>query len=233
MKNIFTKILNFIFSLLFPKRCVSCGKYGQFLCFDCAGEIEWVKTSLCPYCGKISKTGAICDKCKVRERSSLNSVIIASHYDFGPIKNLIFALKYDRISEVSDNLAEIILQRANDFSWSKYIITYVPISKSRQRTRGFNQSELMAKYISDKLDLPFVHLLARTGNHPPQVGLSAEMRKKNVDNAFAFVGATLERANVIIIDDVVTTNATLNECAKVLKANGAKKVIGMVVASNK
>ena len=193
MLSHFKKIQKFVFDILFPKRCVSCGKYGQFLCFNCCAQIEWVKTAICPYCGKISKNGQICASCRRRHQSNLDGVIICCHYDVGPIKNLISSLKYDRIIDVSEILGEVMSQKANEFSWTKYVITYVPIHVKRQKTRGFNQSLLISKYVSEKMGLPLLHLLARTKDTRSQVGLTASERRINIQNSIRYVGDVMKK----------------------------------------
>ena len=226
-------IYKLIFDILFPRRCVSCGKYGQFLCFDCCRQIELIKTTLCPYCGKLSSKGEICPNCKRINQSKLNGILVCCHYDIGPIKKLISSLKYDLITDISEILGEVMTQKANEFSWTKYHISFVPISKKRERTRGFNQSMLLAKYVASQLNLPLSKLLIKTKDTPPQVGLHAKERIKNIKGVFHYNGPKMDKYDVLLIDDVATTNATLEECAKTLKEHGARKVYALVVASNK
>ncbi len=226
-------LIKISFDLLFPVRCISCGKYGQILCQNCYEQILWVKTSTCLCCGKIVRNGEFCGKCRIRDKLYLHSIITCCHYENGPVKSLVYALKYNGIRDVSELLAEILYCRINTFSMQKYVITYVPLSKKRLKTRGFNQSELLARHLALRLGLPCEEALKRVVETRSQVGLSAVKRKMNVSNAFSCVSEHASRKNYLIIDDVTSTHATLNECAKVLRGNGAKKVVGLVIATNK
>jgi len=117
----------------------------------------------------------------------------------------------------------------NNFSQS--LIMPVPLHKKRLRWRGFNQSELLAKGIKKyfNLDLRLDELI-RTKHKKPQTKLSGRKRKENVKGCFFWKGDWLDGKNIILVDDVITTGSTLNECAKVLKENGAGEVWGLVVA---
>ncbi len=111
------------------------------------------------------------------------------------------------------------------------IIIPVPLSDRRLRTRGFNQAELMAVAITKRL--PFIvenRHLKRIKHKTPQAKLGEEKRKKNVFNCYSWSGKDLNGKSVILIDDVATTGATLNECARILKENGAGEVWGLVAA---
>ncbi|MBI2459677.1 MAG: ComF family protein [Parcubacteria group bacterium] len=111
------------------------------------------------------------------------------------------------------------------------LVVPAPLSKKRLRWRGFNQSELLARSVAEKYGLEFDGVsLIRTRHKKPQAKLTEAARLKNVKDCFEWRGGNLKKRNIILIDDVVTTGATLNECAKVLKAAGAGEVWGLVVA---
>ena len=113
------------------------------------------------------------------------------------------------------------------------VIVPVPLHRNRLNLRGFNQSELLARYLSKRLDLPGCDALVRRLNTMNQVGLQREKRLSNLDGAFDCSDKEyILGKNIILVDDVVTTGATLNECAKVLKQFGAKKIVGVVLARN-
>jgi len=114
---------------------------------------------------------------------------------------------------------------------SQNLIVPVPLHKKRKRWRGFNQAEVIACEIADHFNLELcIDHLVRIKHKKPQAKLGEAARKDNIINCFAWRGDKLANRNIIIIDDVVTTGATLNECAKVLKANGAGEVWGLVIA---
>ncbi|MBI3631553.1 MAG: ComF family protein [Candidatus Staskawiczbacteria bacterium] len=132
---------------------------------------------------------------------------------------------------------------------SKFIITAVPLHKKRLQWRGFNQSELLGKKIGQQLNIEFQDLLKRTKDTDPQVKLNFEKRKTNIEGAFAIKNGInlisrhcepkevrcgnlkiLNNKIILLVDDVYTSGFTMNECAKILKAAGAKEVWGVVVA---
>lgn len=234
---LYTKNISaFFFDIFFPPRCLNCGKYGEILCFDCAGKIVEIKTATCPDCGRISALGRYCNACSKRlSDRSLCGILVAARYDEGPTKEMIHRLKYSGVISQSEHLAELISsQIAARFSkFSNYIIVPVPLHKSRKNSRGFNQSELIARHISAKLDLPGGDALVRTLKTKNQVGLPRSKRLTNLIGAFSCVDTRLVKGKkIFLIDDVATTGATLNECAKVLKAAGAKEIWGAVIARN-
>jgi ComF family protein len=114
------------------------------------------------------------------------------------------------------------------------IISFVPLHKKRLADRGFNQSEEMAKYLAMKLDLPFANLLERRRETASQVGKNRAERIANMQNAFAIkLNLCLQEKNVLLIDDDITSGATIYECGKVLKEAGFRKVFAAVVARNR
>jgi len=108
----------------------------------------------------------------------------------------------------------------------------VPLHQKRLNLRGFNQSELIAKYVAKKLGLAYVDCIKRIRDTKPQVTLKRGERRENVLDSFECNSSEIEDKKIVLIDDVSTTGATLSECAKALKARGAKKIIAAVVARN-
>jgi ComF family protein len=155
---------------------------------------------------------------------------------------MIHEFKYNGIVELSEMLAELMVERLKSkLPAGGIVVVPVPLHKKRQGLRGFNQSELLARYVSKRLNLPGGTALARTRNTDPQVGKSGMYRKTNLKGAFEVLDPELvSNKTVLLIDDVATTGSTLNECAKILKSSGlpaealakagAKAVWGVVVA---
>ena len=111
------------------------------------------------------------------------------------------------------------------------LVVPVPLSRKRRRWRGFNQAELLARAVAQNYGLTLdSNNLIRIKHKKPQAKLNEIHRLANVKECFAWRGGDLNKKNIILVDDVVTTGATLNECAKVLKAAGAGQVWGLVVA---
>lgn len=225
------QFLERIIDLIYPKVCINCGKYGLYLCESCYKDIDLCKTDMCFYCLRLSKKARICESCKSKNKSSLNSIWWCGHYK-GVLKEIIHNLKYDGVIELSDILSSIMVSRVvkiNDIN--SFVLVPVPIHRKKIVQRGFNQSELLARNISKTLDIKGGLALSRIKNTKTQVGLK---RKQRIDNVFGSIVCTdkelIDGQKVLLIDDVATTGATLNECAKVLKQNGAKAVYALVVA---
>ena len=218
--------------IVFPKRCVDCGKEGSFVCYDCAGKIEIIKTMTCAVCGKISKSGQFCPACRTKWGLELSGLIAAARYDIGPTKEMIHHLKYSGFTELADPLSEMIYQSLrNHMPKGNCVAVPVPLHKNREAVRGFNQAELIVRDLSKKMHLHGGLAISRIKDTETQVNLNRTLRQHNLSGAFVCTDKNLVKdKNVLLIDDVATTLSTLNECAKVLKEAGAKKIWGVVVA---
>jgi ComF family protein len=232
MKQNFLILENFFLNLFFPKRCVGCGQPGSFVCFECAGKIEMIKTATCSKCGKITKFDEFCSNCRQRLKTNLKGLIVAAKYDVGPTKEMIHHLKYSGFTELVPLLSEIIIHRIkNNLPKKDLIIVPVPLHKKREAQRGFNQAELIGRELSKRLDIPGGLALSRTRNTQSQVKLVRKDRKDNLVGAFACEDPEIIcNKCVLLIDDVTTTGTTLEECTKVLRKNGAREVWGVVIA---
>jgi len=228
-------IYAFLLDLFFPNKCLGCGKYGEIICFDCAKEISIIKTTTCPECGRISHSGQYCRSCKSNHRNiALKGIIVGAHYDSGPLKEMIHHFKYSGYLSLSEQLAEIICNQLSNISGVKeFVVVPVPLYISRKNRRGFNQSELLARYISSRFNISGCDALIRTRDTRPQIGLPRAKRLNNLEGAFSCQDIEFVFGRkILLIDDVTTTGATLNECAKALKDTGAKEVWGAVIARN-
>lgn len=226
-------ILSVFLNIFFPKRCVDCGKPApSFVCMDCAPKIEKIKTSVCPACGKISQFGKFCQNCRAKEKPHFSGLIVAARYEQGPIREMIHHLKYSAITDLAEPLSELVCERLErDMPKGGLVVVPVPLHKKRELSRGFNQSELIARFVSNRLNIPGGLALKRVKNTDSQVSLSGDLRRINMVGAFQCVDIELIlNKTVLLIDDVTTTGSTLNECAKILRKNGAKQVFGVVVA---
>lgn len=178
--------------------------------------------------------GRFCPACKSRTETKLSGIIIAAKYDEGPTKEMIYGLKYLGLTALAGELASIVAGRIRSLPIiSDCLVVPVPLHIRKFHRRGFNQSELIARSLSEILDLPGGDALVRTKDTASQVGLSRSKRLKNVVGAFRCEDTELVSGkNILLVDDVMTTGATLSECAKALKDAGAKKIWGVVVARN-
>jgi len=230
------KIIDFLLDLLFPKFCVGCNVEGEWICNKCQEKIVYIKSPLCPKCNRVSEYGKICPKCK--KKSKLNGLITATYYIDGPIKEAIHTYKYDGVFDLKYELSNILLKSINNYKCifdKNWIVIAVPIHKKRFAIRGYNQSELLAKIISKKLNIPLQNnlLIKSTYNPKTQAKSNKKERLISLINSFSWVGQNeIKNKKILLVDDVYTTGATMEECAKILKTNGAKQVWGLAIAKD-
>lgn len=231
----FDKVSEFLIDLLFPKHCVSCDKEGSFLCHDCKNKIIKIKTPFCPICNRITKDGKYCSRCK--KEAHLNGVIIATHYQ-SIIKKVIADYKYEGIKGLDNSLSDLLLSAfENTTLFTKQIILIpVPIHRSRFNQRGYNQSELLCKKIVNKIPHASLNskIIIKNKNTSHQVSLTRKQRLNNVKGSFSIKtkNQDISEKIIILVDDVYTTGATLNECAKILKPFYPKQIWGLVLAKH-
>lgn len=221
MKGKKAVILERVFAALAPTQCYGCGRPDVVICTACWRESGY-GVQQCFGCGRASLGGKTCDGC--RTSASLAGVAVAARYD-GGIKAAILALKFRRLRAV----AQVAGVRVAAVAPSGIdIVTSVPVAPGRYRERGYNQSELLAREVARQLDLPYRTLLRRY-SVVHQLGAGRNERLSRVQGQFEVIRASGSR-RVLIVDDVVTTGATLNECARVLRLAGAGEVWGAAVA---
>lgn len=246
---------DFIIDLLFPLECAACGREGVLVCPACLRRIPYKKSQSCLGCKKEDPFGRFCLPCRLNHH--LNGVWIAGDYENQLLATLIKNLKYRLLRGLADDLGEFIsvflrslINRARlaknasseepeNFtipprallSLEQVILMPVPLHQKRYRWRGFNQAEAISRAISRRLSLNHrPDSLARVRHTPPQAKLNEKDRLENVRECFRWSGPDLGGAHIILVDDVVTTGATLEECARELKAHGAGEVWGLVAA---
>ena len=218
--------------LLFPKRCVFCGKIDSYLCPLCLKKIRFCQFQVCPVCQKASITGAVHPRC--RTKYSLDGLTSISQFE-GPVKAAIKKIKYKWVADLAEDLVGIVLENLWKEKWlpdDKFTIISVPLSPRREKWRGFNQSALLGKILAQKLELEFNgQILKKIKDTKPQVELSADERKKNLNEAFKVVDKSqVFGKSFLLVDDMVTTGSTLRNCASTLKRAGAKKVWALTLA---
>lgn len=213
-------ILERVFAALAPAQCYGCGRPDVVVCTAC-WRIADYGVQQCFGCGRASVGGKTCDACHLE--ASLEGVAVAARYG-GGVKAAILALKFQRLRAVAQAAAVRVAKVApTDID----VVTSVPVAPERYRERGYNQSELLAREVARQLGLPYRTLLRRhSAVH--QLGAGRNERLSRVRGQFEPLKEPVGR--VLIVDDVVTTGATLNECAQVLRAAGAQAVWGAAVA---
>jgi len=211
-------------SLLFGGSCFLCrGRARDLLCGECDADLPRLDEALCPRCALASPGGALCGRC-LSTSPAYDATRAALAYDF-PADALVHALKFRGELALAPLLASFLIDRTRDDAVDHVVA--VPLSTRRLRERGYNQSVEIARHLrKDALD---VGLCERTRNTRPQIELPYEERQSNIRGAFRCT-RTLVGARIAVVDDVMTTGATLNELARTLKAAGAVHVVNWVVA---
>lgn len=209
--------------LLTPISCIGCGRESASLCDDCLLEVR-LQQALCFNCGRVSTYGRTCEICI--PKTFLRGVTVGAHYE-GAVKELILQLKFHRLRSARDAAAQIVLGRLPE-GLGIDLVTSVPVSPSRYRERGYNQAELLGRSLAGSLSLPYANLMTRsTSEH--QMGLDRTRRLAKVRGVFTPTRRA-DSLSVLVVDDVITTGATLSECAAALTEAGAARVWGAAVA---
>lgn len=227
MENGWYKILNGYRTIygtlkdcIFPNFCLECFREGEWWCADCRKKFLFKFTVSIP-----NNLG--------RDRVYLDEVLAFFDYvEDCPPARLLKQFKYNYVSGIEDVWQIIINEHIDDLArWSDFTLVPVPLHERRERMRGFNQSAVLAKIVA-KLD-PWKggvnSNLKRLRHTECQAGLTRSLRLTNLDDAFAWLDVSVPE-KILLVDDVYTTGATMNECAKVLKKAGAKQVSGLVLA---
>lgn len=228
----FKQITQSVLSLFYPATCLGCGAKGMLFCQECQRSLTFLKPPRCDKCGYfISERGSVCQLCRVHPLRDLNSARSVALYQCPRLKKAINQFKYKSQHAVSRDFATLLQRCYRDNHLDTNIIVPVPLHHARQRERGYNQSLLLAKQLSYLIQQPLnTRTLVRNRATPRQVSLSAVERQMNVENAFDCLTNDVAHKVVLLIDDVFTTGATLNACAKALKKGQAKAVHGLTLA---
>ena len=214
---------------LLPPRCGGCGKLGNRWCFDCQREIVTIDPPFCERCGDSQKANGICARCvaappgytALRSWASFN----------GPLRNAIHRLKYGRDVALGEVLARPMINCLKQTGWKVDIVVPVPMSLSRRAERGYNQAALLARPIALSFGLEYrSRALRKTRETRSQVGLSLGERQANVRGAFEADRRVVSGKQILVVDDVTTSGATLNACARALRVAGAREIYCLTLA---
>ncbi len=233
------KIKGFLLELFFPQFCFFCQKEGSSLCPDCLALISIAEECWCPFCS--FKTAHAPLKCQKHEKKNLDGVFSATSYQEKRVKKLIGAFKYKPyLKSLTLPLSSLIISHIclttnkgffKDGENSCFMA--MPITKRKQKERGYNQAKLLAQELSNFFKLPLEeNNLLKIKETSSQTKLSRSERKQNVKDVFQLKNPlALKGKRVFLVDDVLTTGATLEEAAKALKRLGhAQSVYGVVIA---
>ncbi len=241
---------NAVADLLFPPRCVACHRLGAWLCSGCLAGIQIMRPPVCAHCGIALPPGdrdvgpvsthsrraaqdfsALCARCQ-KAPFKLDG-LRACAFHGGPLREAIHQFKYEGLRSLAEPLGQLMSQ-----AWSEVApvgdfeaVVPVPLHPARQRERGYNQAALLAREFSPSLRCPVVEgELVRVKATVPQIDLSAEQRRNNVQHAFQCTNGSLAGKRVLLVDDVCTTGATLEAAAAALYQAGAASVWSFTLA---
>ena len=239
-------------SVLFPAPCLICGQTLANasripICGPCLDEFERIADPHCSCCGRPlvapPSPGSGADPAEMRGTELRCRLCRAKFYAFDGARSFaiynralseaILLLKYEQVTSLADWFGARLAQIAIDAGpgWSADVIIPIPLHRDRRRERGYNQAELIARSVARHRKLPLdSRLLVRTKPRPPQLVLSRAEHWKSVRGAYdTREGMKIDNMRVLLVDDVLTTGATLDACSRALKKAGAAKVLGLTV----
>lgn len=218
-----------LLDLLFPSRCVGCGLRGIDLCQGCLSTVRALDPASCPRCARPSRLGGLCPICR-RYAGPLAGIRAACAYD-GVVRKAIHSFKYRHRQTLAGPLVRLVERELQLRPLQVDLLVPVPLHPGRLRERGYNQSALLARQLGERLGVPVLGLLERRRETAAQATLRAAARQANVRGAFhCLEGTSLSGQRVGIVDDVCTTGATLEDCARALQGAGCASAWGIVVA---
>ena len=235
-------------SVFFPAGCRLCERVLVHastvpICEECLGSFAALGGAVCETCGQPlaawslggvrderATESLVCPECQTREYG-FDWARSYALYKAGLVRAIVL-LKFERVEPLGRWFAGRLAELARKEGLAADIVVPVPLHRQRERERGYNQADLIAKPLAGKLGLPYrAVLLVRTKPRPDKHVLSLEERWDSVRGAFATrPGTKVDNLRVLLVDDVMTTGATLDACARALRGAGAKSVIGLTVA---
>ncbi len=232
-------LIDSILEWIFPSKCIFCSSIlsinseEKIFCQKCIEYFTYIEKPICIKCGRTVDEDAdsVCNDCRNIQYKFVRNMSVFYYDDF--VRHLIFKFKYGKGVYVGNKLGEIM----SNYFFDNYIknidlIIPIPLHKSKQRARGFNQALILSKHISKKTGIPLSEKgLIRIKNTRPQSKLSISQRQKNLKDAFQ-INKTLniQNKNILLIDDIFTSGSTINNCTKILHENGAKDVFSFTLS---
>ena len=202
-----------VLDLVFPPRCLGCGAWGVYLCPDCLSDAHFLATPKTVGWGY--------------QGEALPLTVWSVGLHQGILREAVHQLKYEGLRALAQPMAAMLASTWRQAGLSASGIVPVPLHSSRQRSRGYNQSTLLARALAAEVGVPAVEgAVIRVRATPPQVGLSARERLANVEGAFQAANC-LRGMRLIVLDDVCTSGATLVACAQAISQAGGEVVAAM------
>ena len=225
-----TKLTGAALNFLFPQKCLGCGDEGFLICRACQRSLKRILPPVCPRCGRPQISGIYCPAC-VNWQSSIDCIRSPLQFE-GLTRQVVHHFKYKNLRTLAGPLADILYDFLQRNPLPAQFLVPVPLHLKRLKERGYNQSALLAVELSKLTRIPVNDAcLIRKGYTRPQAKTEAvEQRLNNVRAAFACRDFSLKGKQILLIDDVSTSGATLDACARELKSAGAASVCGLALA---
>lgn len=205
--------------------CVGCRKEGEYICLNCSKKLV-VPAPICPMCCRDSIDGWVHTRC--RTRYGMDRLIVGLPYR-GLVQECLKKVKYKSSWEI----VKFLYSKSRYEEIKDSVVTGVPMWREKERARGYNQAEIIARLVAENYKVPYLVILERARETKPQYGLNKEQRISNMEGAFKITNQQTNKLTgrrVILVDDVWTTGATMRECATVLKHAGTKEIWGITLA---
>jgi ComF family protein len=234
------RVFNWLIELVFPFQCVECRRFVTrgYLCKQCFNSLPIKKQYECIGCQRPTPLGKTCTFCK--DDWMVDQLLVVSDFKNKKIAGALRFYKYRFLKELAQPITLLTFKyldhiaKRDHFSLIQRnpLLISVPLSKTRENWRGFNQSEIIARSTARHYRLDFGFGLSRVRQNTPQAELEDRSeRLLNVSGVYVPINVEVfKNRSVVIVDDVCTTGATFNECAKVLKAAGANYIIALAIA---
>ncbi len=231
-------MLKTLLNLLFPVQCIICNKYQDQnqVCSDCWAKITFITKPYCSICSfpfaYENDLNAVCGYC-VMHKPKYDRAIAIMRYDYHS-KKLIQKFKYQDQLHVLDYLVNLMLNMGKEIIEQADIIVPVAMHKMKLLKRGYNQAALLAMNIAQNNNLQYLpQLITKIKTAPAQAELSKEERLKNIKNSFKLnpkFKADIKGKNILLVDDVITTGATIAECCRIIRAEKPAKIFVLTLA---
>jgi ComF family protein len=224
-------LISTLIDLLYPHRCPVChgivSSKGQLVCPGCRGKLSYVTEPVCKKCGKEvdDDKEEYCPGCRKRMPGFRRQIALFNYNE--AVKSSMMKFKYNNKREYADFYIEELLRlHGRDLQEMRIqAIVPVPVHSSRRRERGYNQSEVLARRLGRRLKIPvYPHALIRTRKTLPQKGLGSAGRLHNLEKAISWGRCARLPGTVLLIDDIYTTGATMEACARALKKAGVREI---------
>jgi len=224
----FSRLRSSALDLLFPLSCVVCGRDGSYLCPACETELPRLEEPYCQRCADPNEEG-VCDWCGAQPPAF--DGVRAPYLMEGAVRDMVHSFKYQNLRAAAPELGQLLSAYLDSNPIRADVLVPVPLHPRRERERGYNQAELLARELSKRTGLPLAsRAIRRLRNTPPQVSLSGyDARARAMRDAFE-CQPDVGRQRVLLVDDVVTSGSTMSVCATALKSAGARSVWGLALA---